>query len=341
MIDTAIVKVDPERPEGSVIEAAAGIIRRGGLVAFPTETVYGLGADAMNGAAVRRLFDAKGRPADNPLILHIASSEMLSRVAEDIPRRAEALAQRFWPGPLTFVLRRRPEVPETVSAGLPTVAVRLPANAVAVELIRRADTPIAAPSANTSGRPSPTRAAHVAADLGGRIDMILDGGDTRIGIESTVVDLTTDPPVVLRPGWITRDAIAQVIGPVEQAASANRLRRSPGTLHRHYKPRARLILVEGLSPDEIRGVCAGLLELGSVAFVGHSPVNLSAPSFARQVLGSSPAAYAHSIYAALREMDARDPGAIVVEGIVDEAEGAAVMDRLRRAATERIVSEKG
>lgn len=341
MLDTTIVKVDPEHPERSAINAAAEIIRRGGLVAFPTETVYGLGADAMNTESVERVFVAKGRPADNPLIVHIGDREMLSRVAANVPRQAELLADRFWPGPLTVVLKRRLEVPELVTAGLATVAVRMPKNPTAVELIRAADTPVAAPSANTSGRPSPTRAAHVAADLGGLIDMILDGGTTRIGIESTVIDLTTEPPAILRPGWITRESLAEVVGRVEDATTTQHLWRSPGTRHRHYTPRARVVLLERLSPDEIRRICADLLKIGPVTFIGHSAVQLMDQSFTKVRLGCTAGDYAHSIYSALRAADETNPVVILVEGIDDQNEGAAVMDRLRRAASETIASEKG
>ncbi|HVG21856.1 MAG TPA: L-threonylcarbamoyladenylate synthase, partial [Blastocatellia bacterium] len=233
---TTVVQVSPEHPQEEVIERAAAIIRGGGLVAFPTETVYGLGADAMNEAAVQKIFEAKGRPGDNPLIVHVGSESDLGRVADETSAKARDLIGRFWPGPLTLVLKRRPELAESVSAGLPTVAVRMPRNAVALGLIRKAGTPIAAPSANRSGRPSPTSAAHVARDLEGRIDMIIDGGPTDIGVESTVLDMTADPPVILRPGWITEESLASVIGPTGRAASLEELRRSPGTRHRHYSP---------------------------------------------------------------------------------------------------------
>jgi L-threonylcarbamoyladenylate synthase len=341
MLDTEILKIDPEHPDRCVIEAAAEIIRRGGLVAFPTETVYGLGADAMNADAVAKIFVAKGRPADNPLIVHISDREMLGRLAAHIPKEANALAERFWPGPLTMVLNRLPDVPDIVSAGLRTVAVRMPNNPVARELVRAADTPIAAPSANTSGRPSPTTADHVTADLGGLIDMILDGGPTVIGIESTVVDLTGEPAAILRPGWITRDSLSEVIGFVEDTVAANRVERSPGTRRRHYMPRARVVLVEQLSSEAIRRVCLKQLESGPVAFIGHTPIRIDDRAFSGITLGVSAGEYAHSIYSAMRAADQSNAATIVIEGIDDRNEGAAVMDRLRRAASERISSEKG
>jgi L-threonylcarbamoyladenylate synthase len=315
------------------IELAASIIRDGGLVAFPTETVYGLGADAMNENAVRKIFEAKGRPADNPCIVHVDSRAMLDRVATGVGDKAERLIQRFWPGPLTLVLERMPEVAPSVSAGLSTVAVRMPRNNIALELIRAARTPIAAPSANTSGRPSPTTAAHVFEDLDGRIDMILDGGSTKIGIESTVLDVTTDPPMILRPGWVTKEMLGEAIGPLKHSASDEELRRSPGTLHRHYSPRAQVILIEHGSRDLIEQACKDHLENGAVCFIGYTPVDLDNTSFFSIRLGPGADDYAHSIYAALREADSKNPRAIIVEGISEAGEGAAVMDRLRRAAS--------
>lgn len=329
---TQVLELDPERPQQEAIELAASIIRDGGLVAFPTETVYGLGADAMNEKAVLKIFEAKGRPADNPCIVHVDTRDMLDRVAGNVPANAKRLIEEFWPGPLTLVLERRPEVAPSVSAGLSTVAVRMPGNKIALELIRAARTPIAAPSANTSGRPSPTTAAHALEDLGGRIDLILDGGTTNIGIESTVLDVTSDPPMILRPGWITQEMLSEAIGPVEPEASDEQLRRSPGTRHRHYSPRARVILIEHGSRDFIEQVCKEHLSAGAVGFIGHTPVAINDPSFFSIRLGARADEYAHSIYAALRDVDKKNPRVIIVEGISEAGEGAAVMDRLHRAA---------
>lgn len=331
---TQVLELDPEHPQQEAIELAASIIRNGGLVAFPTETVYGLGADAMNENAVRKIFEAKGRPADNPCIVHVESRDMLDRVADSVPAKAERLIQKFWPGPLTLVLERKPEVARSVSAGLSTVAVRIPGNRIALELIRAARTPLAAPSANASGRPSPTTAAHVLEDLSGRIDLILDGGTTSIGIESTVLDVTTDPPMILRLGWITQEMLSEAIGPIERAASEEGFRRSPGTRHRHYSPRARVILIEHGSPDFIEQVCKDHLSEGAVGFIGHTPVAINDASFFSISLGPRADDYAHSIYGALRDADKKTPRVIVVEGISDAEEGGAVMDRLRRAASE-------
>jgi L-threonylcarbamoyladenylate synthase len=288
----------------------------------------------MNERAIRRIFEAKGRPADNPLIAHVCDRAMLDLVTTEVSAKAEALIAAFWPGPLTLVLKRRPEVARSVSAGLATVAVRMPHSPIALELIRQARTPIAAPSANLSGRPSATSAAHVARDLEGRIDMILDGGATNIGVESTVLDMTSEPPVILRPGWVTREQLMDTIGRVDVVATAEELKRSPGTRHRHYSPRARVVLVESASTESVEQLCEDLLQAGAVGFIGHSRVAIDNPKFTAILLDEAADEYARSIYSALRELDERGAQVIVVEGISEEGEGAAVMDRLRRAASE-------
>lgn len=331
---TQVIRLNPDLPQPEAIDLAASMIRHGGLVAFPTETVYGLGADAMNESAVQKLFAAKGRPADNPLIVHVCSRDMLDLVAGEISERAHQVIEQFWPGPLTLVLKRKPEVAPSVSAGLPSVAVRMPEHKIALKLIRSAGTPIAAPSANASGRPSPTTAAHVLEDLDGRIDLILDGGATSIGIESTVLDVTTDPPMILRPGAITREMLTEIIGSVEQSTSREELRRSPGTRHRHYSPRARVLLIKHGSPEAIEQICREKLKEGTVGFIGHTPVAIDDANFFFVELGSNADDYARSIYGALRELDQRGARVIIVEGISEKGKGAAVMDRLRRAASE-------
>jgi len=330
---TQVLELDPERPQQDAIKRAASIIRDGGLVAFPTETVYGLGADVMNENAVQKIFEAKGRPTDNPCIVHVAGRRMVDDVSAGIDAKVELLIKSFWPGPLTLVLGRKPDVPSSVSAGLSTIAVRMPNNRIALELIQSAGVPIAAPSANSSGRPSPTTAAHVLDDLAGRVDLILDGGDTKIGIESTVLDMTSDPPIILRPGWITKEMLRSVIGTVGDSASEEDLRRSPGTRHRHYSPRARVILVENGLTQQIEKLCLEHLNRGSVGFIGHSRVSINNDSFYPIYLDADAGQYAHSIYWALREIDSKNPDIIIVEGINDEGVGASVMDRLRRAAS--------
>ena len=333
---TQVIKVDPENLDSPVISQAAGVIRSGGLVAFPTETVYGLGANSLDHAAIKNIFIAKGRPADNPLIVHICDIEMLGSIATEIPATTHQLIEAFWPGPLTFVLKRRHDVPEDVSAGLPTIAVRMPQNSIALALIRAAGAPIAAPSANLSGRPSPTTAGHVLQDLGGKIDIILDGGPTGIGIESTVLDMTTNPPLILRPGWVTDEMISSHIGSVSQGRSEADLIRSPGTRHRHYSPHARVILLETNSSELINRTLTESLQSGPTGFIGYSQTAIIDPEL--HIIRLSPAAenYAHFIYSAMRELDDRKVSTIVIESIRDEAAGIAVMDRLRRAASEII-----
>ena len=337
---TVVVRVSPDNPEPNLIQQAASVIRDGRLVAFPTETVYGLGADALNDRAVHDIFEAKGRPADNPLIVHVCNRQMLGVVASGLSKTAELLAERFWPGPLTLVLPRGSNVPASVSAGLDTVAVRMPRSRIALDLIRAAGRPIAAPSANISGRPSPTTAAHVLSDLDGRIDMVIDGGRTEIGVESTVLDVTQEPPVILRPGWITRGQLEAILGRVEASACNEKRRRSPGTRHRHYTPTAPVILTESVSPDSIRRLVSEKLGNGPTGFVGSAPMEIDRAGFHPVRLPPTAGDYARAIYAALRELDEIGVRVIVVQGISDEGEGAAVMDRLRRAASEIIVGDR-
>ncbi len=251
--------VDAHHPDPHLIAEAAAIIRAGGLVAFPTETVYGLGADGLNPAAVARIFEAKERPPTDPLILHIAEPEALCPLVLEVPPAAQELARRFWPGPLTLVLPKQPIVPDIVTAGLPTVAVRMPAHPVALALIRAAETPIAAPSANRFGHTSPTTARHVLNDLGGRIDLILDAGPTPVGVESTVLDLTRPIPTILRPGGLPREAIEALVGPVAvQTYIPEGPLPSPGMLPKHYAPHAETVFLQG-STDWMRSVMRELV----------------------------------------------------------------------------------
>ena len=210
-METRILKIDKYNPDHNLIEYAAGILKKGGTVAFPTETVYGLGANALNEKAVEKIFKAKGRPADNPLIVHVSDISEVDNLVKNIPDTAYALMEEFWPGPLTVIMEKASQVPDIVTAGLDTVAIRVPSNKIALELIRMSDVPVAAPSANTSSRPSPTKASHVIDDLFGRVDVIIDGGSTEVGIESTVIDMTSEIPVILRPGGVTYEQLVTVI----------------------------------------------------------------------------------------------------------------------------------
>jgi L-threonylcarbamoyladenylate synthase len=302
------------------VDAAAALLRAGGLVAFPTETVYGLGAHALDEQAVRRVFAAKGRPADNPLIVHVASADQIDVVARSVPAAALRLAERFWPGPLTLVLDARPDVPAVTRGGRGTVAVRVPAHELALALLRAAGVPVAAPSANRSGRPSPTTAAHVRAELGDAVDAVLDGGPCALGVESTVVDARGPVPVVLREGAVPADVLGAVAG------SAAQLGASPGTRHRHYAPGCRVVVTpagEGAARAQALvadGHRVALVAPSAPAGVQHLAAVDGAEDLARR------------LYALLREAEDADVDAVVIEGVPDVGVGRAVMDRLRRAA---------
>jgi len=335
-----VLKVDPAAPADAAIREAASILMAGGLVAFPTETVYGLGADALDARAVARIFAAKGRPADNPIIVHLADAAMLADVVTSVPERARVLIARCWPGPLTLVLPASRAVPEVTRGRLPTVAVRVPAHRVAIGLIRAAGRPIAAPSANRSGRPSPTTAQHVLADLGDAIDLVLDAGPTPLGVESTVLDLTRRVPAVLRPGGVPLETLQEILGKVSIAARRGAaIRRSPGTRYRHYAPRAEVLLVEGpreRMAAEVTAAVRGLWGQGlRVGVMATAETAFAVPSGAvLRIMGrrDDPATIAARLFAQMRELDDAGLDAIVVEGIDERGVGRAVMDRLRRAA---------
>ena len=326
--------MDPVKPDPAVVAEAASVLRGGGLVAFPTETVYGLGANALDASAVARIFAAKGRPAHNPLIVHVAEAIEARWVAVDWPDAAARLAERFWPGPLTLVLPKQPTVPDVVTAGGPTVAVRMPAHPVARALIQAAGVPLAAPSANRSTELSPTRAEHVLRGLAGRIDMLLDAGPTAGGIESTVLDLTSSPPRLLRPGLIGLAELASVIGPVSHVAPSRAPAESlpsPGMLPRHYAPRTPLECIETGGAERITALLREGKRLGWVPFGDAGPT----PAGVRLgVLPTDPAAYAAGLYAVLHELDAAGLDCILVTLPPDSEDWLAVRDRLRRAASE-------
>ncbi|MCS7155391.1 MAG: L-threonylcarbamoyladenylate synthase [Bacteroidota bacterium] len=336
---TVLRKVHPEKPERRIIAEAAQVIRRGGLVAFPTETVYGLGANALDEAAVRRVFEVKGRPPEDPLIVHVPNLAMVSYVAAYVPDAVYQLAQRFWPGPLTVVLPRLHLLSPLVTGGGDTVAVRIPAHPVALGLLRAADTPLVAPSANLFGHTSPTTAEHVLADLEGRIEMILDAGPTPIGVESTVLDLTRTPPVILRPGGITPEALQAVLGTVELLErSPKGPLRSPGLLERHYAPRKPLELLIGSQERILEHLRQQLrtspLRLGLLLAsedVAHLP---QWEPHVVEVVGSVSdlSEVARNLYAALRRLDRSPAERLIARDFGCKGLGLAIRDRLRRAA---------
>jgi len=350
---TLVLKVDPQEPDIEKVRLSADFIKKGGLVAFPTETVYGLGADALNGEAVLSLFRVKRRPLDNPPIVHICDVKDVYRLAEMVPFRAKALMERFWPGPLTLIFKQSEVVPDVTVAGLDTIAVRMPRHNVALALIRESGCPIAAPSANLAGKPSPTSAEHVLDDLGGRIDAILDAGPTVVGVESTVLDLTVDPPQVLRPGGTPFEVLREALGGVElnPAVTAEKALwmekvRSPGVKYKHYAPDAEVVVVEG----EVNAVVAKASEL--VKFyreegrkVGVLATDETATCYGGCVvksLGSRRdlAVVARNLFRLLREFDLEGVDVIVAEGVPAEGLGLAVMNRLRKASGYHIVKAR-
>ena len=331
-----IEPIDRQYPDPVLLERAAGMLRAGRLVAFPTETVYGLGAHALDPDAVGRIYTAKGRPAFNPLIVHIPDVASARRLTQEWPEAADRLAARCWPGPLTLVLPKATIVPDAVTAGLGTVALRVPAHPVALALLHAAGIPLAAPSANRSGQVSPTTAAHVARSLGGRVPLILDGGACEVGIESTVIDLSVQPPRLLRPGMVSQRELEEVLGPLAPPGAPDAPdapRSSPGMLDRHYAPAAAVLLYEpGMEATTIPLANAVRDRGGSVGAI----VRLSRPATDRTIIQpDDPTGYARSLYDALHQLDAAGVELILIERPPPTGEWDAVRDRLVRAAQPR------
>lgn len=334
--ETQVWTVDGDEPDGQVIDAAAAIIGDGGLVAFPTETVYGLGADALSEDAVGGIFQAKGRPATNPLIVHVDSLQRARRLASRWPKRARRLAEAFWPGPLTLVVERAPVVPDAVCAGLETVAIRMPAHPVARRLIEAADRPIAAPSANRYTEVSPTSAKHVLKGLGGRIDAVIDAGRTDVGVESTLVSVVETPARLLRPGMIDVEQLADCID-IENSSQIvvdeKQVRPSPGMSEKHYSPGRPLHLVDRESFDRMGADSEDGTRRG---LIGLRPQRWDFPADSNNAviwLNDDADIYAAHLYAAMHRLDTDDIDEIVVETPPDRPRWQAVVDRLRRAAT--------
>lgn len=351
---TRVLQTHPDEPSADVVAEAGRVLRDGGLVVFPTETVYGLGAHALDRSAVGAIFEAKGRPSTDPLIVHVASAGDIGALARTIPPALPRLAARFWPGALTLIVPKQATVPAEVTAGLDSVAIRVPSHPVALAILRAAGVPVAAPSANSFSRPSPTQASHVLADLDGRVDLVVDAGATHIGLESTVLDLTVDPPLVRRPGGVPVDLLREVLPAVqivERFTATGEAQVSPGQLLRHYAPRARMTLFEGDSravrtrvvaearAQLARGLRVGILapdeDLDAVALA----LIADTPALALQRLGSrqSPDVIARQLFDAIRRVDAARPDTIFAVGIGVEGIGLAVHDRLIRASEGRVV----
>ena len=311
------------------IDHAVAVLREGGLVAFPTETVYGLGADASNPGAVKKIFAVKGRPATHPVIVHLADAVQVANWTREIPEPARKLARTFWPGPLTVILKRAAAVSDVVTGGQDTVALRVPSHPVAQRLLARFGGGIAAPSANRHGRVSATTAEHVRREFGTEVDCVLDGGESQVGIESTIVDLSGSHPALLRPGWITAAAIEEALG-TPLAARGAEAPRAPGTLAAHYAPRTPVMLLEG---DLAVELAAGLTHQGKhVAVLAHSARRPLLERLSWIAAPRDAAGYAHALYASLRRLDEAGCDTIIVERPPQSAEWAAINDRLARAA---------
>ncbi len=346
-MQTVIRKVDENCIDEAIMKEAGEVLKSGGLVAFPTETVYGLGANALDEKASAKIYAAKGRPSDNPLIIHIADMESLGHIVEEIPEAAVKLAEKFWPGPLTMVMKKSKAVPYGTTGGLETVAVRMPSHPIALEMIRHGGGYIAAPSANTSGRPSPTLASHVADDMDGIIPMILDGGPVGIGIESTIVDLTESIPTILRPGFITKEMLGKVTGEVQMdkglALDAKTPPKAPGMKYRHYAPKAELIIVEGAADaviNKINALVKENMEKGIVSGVIGTEETVSRyQSAIIKSLGTrnDELSISSHLYGILREFDESDAEVIYSESFEEGTFGNAIMNRLLKAAGHKII----
>lgn len=347
-VRTRTIKIDPIFPEESGIREAAEVIKSGGLVAFPTETVYGLGANCYDENAVLKIFKVKGRPPDNPLIAHISDPKMLEEVSDEIPDLAYKITKIAWPGPLTIVIKKNYRIPYAVTGGLDTVAVRMPAHPVALKLIEESGVPIAAPSANLSGKPSPTNAVHVISDLFSKIDLIIDSGETFFGVESTIIDLTKGKPIVLRPGPFTIEELREKVGiEVEvpkfaRGLSESEMALAPGMKYRHYAPKARMILVTGKEIREIVEKVTTILKRENkksiVLATDETIENYKLESVDVISLGTRNNLYsvARSLYSKLRECDKKRVELIVCESFEEKGIGLAIMNRLRKAS-EKIV----
>ena len=347
-MNTIIKKIDAEQIKDDDFQQAGEILREGGLVAFPTETVYGLGADALNSQAAAKIYAAKGRPSDNPLIVHIADTEDLKRIAAKIPEKAGILAEAFWPGPLTMIFPKTDAVPYGTTGGLDTVAVRMPNHKIALELIRQSGVLIAAPSANTSGRPSPTKAEHVQEDLDGRIEMILDGGPVGIGLESTIVDLSEGVPTILRPGYINQQMLEEVIGKTEidraiLSDDSGIKPKAPGMKYRHYAPKASLTIVEG-EQEKVTAKINELLKEGEAA--GEKIGVIASTETAADYLGgivrtigsrSDELSISRHLFGILRDFDTLQVDRIYSESFETPQMGQAIMNRLMKAAGHQVM----
>jgi len=347
-VDTQIIQVDEQHIQINLLRQAGEIIKAGGLVAFPTETVYGLGGDALNPDSSRKIYEAKGRPSDNPLIVHICRMEDLPYLVKEIPEAAKKLADAFWPGPLTMIFRKSPAVPTETTGGLATVAVRMPSHKTALSFIREAGGYVAAPSANRSGKPSPTCAKYVEEDMAGRIEMILDGGDVEIGLESTIVDMTEEIPVILRPGYITKEMLEEALGSVREDGTmmsdeSGQAPKAPGMKYRHYEPKGSLVIVDG---EEARVTAYINEQLERLRREGHRTGVIGTDATIARYRGDvcksagsreDENTIAKELYRILREFDDEEVTAIFSESFDTAGIGQAIMNRLLKAAGHHMI----
>lgn len=345
---TELVSMTADALDMDSLRQGGEILRKGGLVAFPTETVYGLGGNALDPEASMKIYAAKGRPSDNPLIVHIADMKDLAPIVTVIPMKAKILAEKFWPGPLTMIFPKSDKVPPETTGGLNSVAVRFPSDRIAQELIRAAGGYVAAPSANTSGRPSPTTAEHVIEDLNGVIDMIIDGGQVGIGLESTIVDFTEEPPVILRPGYISQEMLQETLGEVRMdkgiiTADSEVRPKAPGMKYRHYAPKADLFIVEGEETavvDTISRLALDAQKAGTTAgIIATDETKEKYPAGIVKSIGSrnEEETIAHHLYEVLREFDQCEVRAIYSEAFYTPRMGQAIMNRLLKAAGHKVI----
>ena len=338
-MDTEILKIDPENPDIDLIKKAADIIKKGGLVVFPTETVYGIGANALDPEACEKIFKAKGRPADNPLIVHVASFEQIDEIVEYIPETAKKFMKKLMPGPFTAILRKKSIIPDVVTAGMNSVAIRFPEHPVAKLLIEKAGVPIAAPSANLSGKPSPTKAEHVIEDLHGKVDIIIDGGDTLYGLESTIIDFTAEPPVLLRPGPLYPEELQKIgyvhIPEVAKGLKSQEKPLAPGMKYRHYAPKKTLVLVENLS--KMKEVLESYKDSKPIVLCPKERADLY-KDYETVIIGSLKDKFsiAKNLFDVLRLVDKIEGSIVIAEGFDDTGILFSVMNRLRKAASEVI-----
>lgn len=347
-METKIVRIEEENIDKELLREAGEILKNGGLVAFPTETVYGLGGDALNKESSRKIYAAKGRPSDNPLIVHISKWEDIYPIVSDVSAEAQLIAKAFWPGPLTMILPKSELVPYETTGGLDTVAVRMPSHKVAKKMIEYAGGFVAAPSANLSGKPSPTLAKYVVEDMNGRIDMIIDGGEVGIGLESTIIDLTVSPPQILRPGYITDSMLSEVLGHVDTDVTilhgdSGQAPKAPGMKYRHYAPKGDLTIVTGSRDKVVEYINreAALAELAGekTGVIGTRELLDRYRAQAVKSVGSrsDELSIGRHLYAILREFDDENVTKIYSESFETEGYGQAIMNRLLKAAGHKVV----